>query len=468
MSVQVDESLAGELYCSVCEKLFEEGEVCPVDGTRLMKLVAPLDPMLGRELDGRYTIVEKIGQGGMGAIYRGTQHSIEREVAIKVIHTQYMSSTETIRRFLREAKLASRLNHPNAVGVVDFGQTEDGVFYLVMELIRGRTLDEMIKAGTKFTPRRIVRIARQVCDALAAAHALEIIHRDLKPANIMLLDEHPDFVKVLDFGLAKSLATEATTMSGSGLLGTPAFLPPEVALGARVDGRADLYSLGCILYLLGAQRLPFEAASPHELVALHGTKPAPAMTGVPEPLAKVIDRMLARDPNERFQTATEAREALEDAVVRFKPDAMDTPMPVENAQPRRRSNTDLDLLLRGRVYAVSRCETPALGRGSGRGCDRGCDRERRLDRALELIRRHQVIGGRVRGTRITTFAAAAAGRGTTGAGRGATGGAPAYRRDAHATPSQSCDEASQATTAQSDTHDPALSRRRASVLTCAL
>jgi serine/threonine-protein kinase len=314
----LDSKPTGELYCPSCEKQFHAGERCPTDGTRLVKLVAQLDPFIGRELDGRYTILEKLGQGGMGAVYRGSQHSVGRDCAIKVISAHLVSDAEVIKRFLREAKLASRLSHPNAVSVLDFGQTDDGVFYLAMELVTGRTLDQVYKAEGKFRPERVARIGAQVCDALEGAHALQIVHRDLKPSNIMLLDRGRDLLKVLDFGLAKSLAPDqtSTTMTDAGaLLGTPAFMPPELANGRPCDGRADLYSLGCVLYLLGSGRLPFLSTSAHELVSMHGsTEKAPPMMGVPNSLAMVVDRLLEKDPDARYQSAAEAREALEAAV----------------------------------------------------------------------------------------------------------------------------------------------------------
>ena len=269
------------------------GERCPSDGTRLVRLKARIDPFLGRDLDGRYTVLEKLGSGAMGAVYRAQQHSVDREVAIKVVNPSLVSSPDVIKRFLRETKLAGRLSHPNAVGVLDSGQTDDGVFYLVMELVSGRTLDEVIKAERVFKPERVVRIGVQVCDALESAHELAIIHRDLKPANIMLTGR--DLVKVLDFGLAKSMSPDQTsaTMTGYGsVVGTPAFMPPELATGEPCDARSDLYSLGVILYLLGSGHLPFESESVHELMALHGgPDPAPPMTGVPPALAAVIDRM---------------------------------------------------------------------------------------------------------------------------------------------------------------------------------
>ena len=304
---------ATELYCPACEKMFAARTQCPDDGTELVRLVAPRDPLIGRELDGKFTILEKLGEGGMGTVYRGAQHSVGREVAIKLLHGKAVASPDAIRRFLREAKLASRLNHPNAVGVHEFGQTDDGMFYLVMELVSGRTLDRVITEDGVLPPERVVRIGVQVCEALEGAHALSIVHRDLKPSNIMLLARGRDLVKVVDFGLAKSITAEAanTTTNAGALLGTPAFMPPELARAEACDGRADLYSLGCVLYLLGSGKLPFSSTSVHELIAMHSSERVPAMGSVPAALARVIERLLEKDPADRYQTAAEARDALE-------------------------------------------------------------------------------------------------------------------------------------------------------------
>jgi len=316
-STVADSSAPGEFYCPICEQAFAFGGTCPTDGNKLIRLGAEVDPFLGRDLDDKYTILEKLGQGGMGSVYRAEQRGLDREVAIKVVHAQRISSPDVIKRFFREAKLASRLGHPNAVGVIDFGQTEEGVCYLVMELVAGRTLQEVFEAEGVLPPERLVRIAVQICDALECAHALQIVHRDLKPSNAMLLAHGRDFVKILDFGLAKSVASDdATPVTITGaLLGTPAYMAPELALGKPCDGRADLYSLGVMLYQLGSGRLPFQSSSPHELISLHGNELAPAMTGVPRALAKVIDRLLRKDPADRHPTAAAVREALERALV---------------------------------------------------------------------------------------------------------------------------------------------------------
>ena len=316
MSATADPGAPGEYYCPSCEQAYAVAGACPRDRTKLIRIGGGIDPLLGRNLDDQYTLLEKLGQGGMGAVYRAEQRGLGREVAVKVVDPQRASSPDMIKRFLREAKLASRLGHPHAVGVIDFGQTDDGLCYLVMELVTGRTLEAVFTAEGVFPPARLVRIATQLCDALECAHALQIVHRDLKPANAMLLDQGRDFVKILDFGLAKlvtSVGVTAVTVSGT-VLGTPAYMSPEHARGLPCDGRADLYSLGVMLYLLGSGRLPFQASSPHEMMAMHDREPAPPMSGVPRALAQVIGRLLRKDPAERYPTAAAAREALEAAL----------------------------------------------------------------------------------------------------------------------------------------------------------
>ncbi len=303
----------GERYCPACERTFPDGERCPEDGTRLVR-IATRD-LVGRDLDGRYRIVAKLGEGAMGAVYRADQQAVGRAVAIKVMSPTLVVDPVVVKRFLREAKLASRLNHPHAVAVLDFGQTDDGLFYLVMELVEGKTLDREIAQRGAMSPERVVKIGVQILDALDGAHTLQIVHRDLKPSNVMLLDD--DRVKVLDFGLAKSLLPDvhnATMTNAGALVGTPAFMPPELVTGRDSDERADLYSLGCVLYTAVMGEQPFVATTVHELIAMHASEPPPPMVGVPGGLAVVIGKLLEKDPERRYRTATKAREALEIAL----------------------------------------------------------------------------------------------------------------------------------------------------------
>lgn len=305
-----------EQYCPACDRSFPPGtERCPSDGTLLVRIAARQDALIGRELGGRYTLKAQLGAGGMGTVYRAWQHSVGREVAIKVIHTARNTDALTCKRFLREAKLTSRLSHPNTVAVLDFGQEGDGLLYLVMELVQGRTLDQVLKSESPFSIERMVRIGTQICDALEPAHRLSIIHRDLKPSNIMVLDDPPgrDLIKVLDFGLAKSLAGEDSMTTGSdAIVGTPSYFPPEMAsANARPDARSDLYSLGVILYRMVAGRLPFEARDAHTMVMMHlRSPPAPLPDSVPKVVANLILRLLQKDPAARYQSAAQVREAL--------------------------------------------------------------------------------------------------------------------------------------------------------------
>jgi serine/threonine-protein kinase len=283
--------------------------------SRLAKLKARPDALLGRVFDGRYEIKAALGQGGMGTVYRGWQLSVDREVAIKVIHPKLASDRIAVKRFLREVRLASRLNPPTVVNVYDSGHTEDGILYLVMELLRGHTLARELEAMRALPVRRVVTIALQLCDALDSAHAQQIIHRDLKPGNIVILDDPPgrDLIKVLDFGLAKTLVAETTSLvtQTDAVLGTPLYMAPEQIESKATDHRADLYALGCILYQMVSGRPPFLGDNPNAVLAKHLSEVAPVLPdGVPEPLAGAIAKLMEKDPARRTASAAAVRTAL--------------------------------------------------------------------------------------------------------------------------------------------------------------
>lgn len=308
---------AEEAYCSACNQSFPaDAKHCPNDGARLIKLAAERDDLIGRVLDERYEIRAPLGKGGMGTVYRGWQLSVDREVAIKVIHPKLSNDRSAVKRFLREARLASRLSQPNIVNVYDFGQSE-GVLYLVMELLRGHTLASELGQGRRINPKRTMVIASQLCDALEAAHAQGIVHRDLKPSNIVILDDPPgrDLIKVLDFGLAKSLIQDSGSVvtNTDALLGTPLYMAPEQIEGKVSDQRADLYSLGCILYEMLTGRPPFVDNAVSAVLARHVHDAHAALPPhVPPKLRGLIDKLLAKTADERLQTAGEVRRILED------------------------------------------------------------------------------------------------------------------------------------------------------------
>ncbi len=282
-------------------------------------------------LPGGYLILELVGIGGMGRVYRAEQTNLGRTVAVKIIHPHLVGEENTAARFITEARAASRLNHPNSVGIIDFGKTPDGQLYLVMEFLRGRDLARVTHEDGALPFRRIVDVLRQTLAALAEAHNANIIHRDLKPENIILepVRSGGDFVKVVDFGLAKMRAeTQQPGITSPGIVcGTPEYMSPEQARGDPLDPRSDLYSVGVILYQLITGRLPFEAESPTQVVLAHLTE-APKNPNdvaperqIPKPLVEVALRALAKDPKDRYQDsdafAAELARALNQAEERI-------------------------------------------------------------------------------------------------------------------------------------------------------
>ena len=311
------------------------------------------DPYLDQEVAGQFRIVEKIGKGGMGAVYKAEQPDMNRYVAIKILHSRYLSRSDLVSRFRREARAMSQLSHPNTARVFLYGQLDDGACYFVMEHLVGQNLAQLVRAEGAMKPKRAIRIMIQVCSALEEAHQAGIVHRDLKPENIFVTTQGGirDFPKVLDFGLAK--VTERQMRPGSMVLtqqgmvfGTPEFMSPEQAHGKTLDARSDIYSLGIILYELLTGKLPFDAKQPIEYIQLHvNATPIPLSERLPGAtfppgLEDVIMASLAKKPEERYASAADFAAAL-DSVLQAEageggPISLPTPIPavpVPNPHP---------------------------------------------------------------------------------------------------------------------------------------
>jgi serine/threonine-protein kinase len=286
------------------------------------------DPLVGRALPGGYLILELVGIGGMGRVYRAEQTNLGRTVAVKIIHPHLVGEENAAARFITEARAASRLNHPNSVAIIDFGKSPDGQLYLVMEFLRGRDLARVIYDDGPLPFRRIVDVLRQTLAALAEAHTENIIHRDLKPENIILepVRSGADFVKVVDFGLAKMrVETQQRGITSPGIVcGTPEYMSPEQARGDELDARSDLYAVGVILYQLLTGRLPFEAESPTQVVLAHLTQQPQDPREVapdrqlPKPLVDVVLKALSKDAKDRYQDADEFAAALAEALAQVE------------------------------------------------------------------------------------------------------------------------------------------------------
>ncbi len=265
------------------------------------------DPLIGRTIGGRYRLIQRLGTGGMSSVYLARHVLIDRLMAIKTLRRDLASDPVQRDRFIREARAVNRINHANIVEITDFGESEDGLVYLVMEYIAGESLLKAMGAGP-FAPLRALDIAEQAGSALARAHQMGVIHRDLKPENMILVElrDRKDFLKILDFGIAK--ITDAPSLTGSQqIFGTPGYIAPEYIQSTAIDGRADLYSLGVILYELVTGALPFDYEYPGDLLVKHVTetpfKPSARKADVPAPMEAFILRCLQKNPDERFRDA---------------------------------------------------------------------------------------------------------------------------------------------------------------------
>jgi eukaryotic-like serine/threonine-protein kinase len=282
---------------------------CPLDGATLVHLP---DPLIGRMVGGRYRVEKRIGAGGMGTVYRARHEMLERDVAIKFLAPELAVDESHRTRFLREARAANRINHEHIIDITDFGDTGDGLVYLVMEYLDGVPLGRVIARGP-LALERAMRIALQMAWALGRAHELDVVHRDVKPDNVYLLASHGgDFVKILDFGLAHMKGELRLTASGT-VFGTPEYMAPEQARGMRATGATDLYALGCVLFEMVTGKLPFTGPTPN-LILQHMREAPPRLAsvvpGVPPPLDDLVAQLLEKDPAARPASAYEVATTL--------------------------------------------------------------------------------------------------------------------------------------------------------------
>jgi serine/threonine-protein kinase len=284
------------------------------------------DPLIGTIVAGRYRIIEPLGRGGMGVVYRVEHARIGKLMALKLLTGELSRDQEVVARFKREALMVSKLSHPNTVQVFDFGVSE-GLTYLAMEYLRGDDLGRIVRKTGPLSPERCSRVIIQVCSSLAEAHEIGIVHRDLKPENIFILSGQPgnDVVKVLDFGLAKLRESQelGEVTSRGAIVGTPYYMSPEQIRGEAADPRSDVYSLGALMYAALTGEPVFDAPRPMGVLTKHLTdRPVSPSSrfpslGIPPGMSAVVMRALEKNPEQRFQTVTELQEALVAEVRRF-------------------------------------------------------------------------------------------------------------------------------------------------------
>src|SRR4026207_181986 len=291
--------------------------LCPADGVALEK---DPDSLVGTTLAGKYRIDARLNEGGMGTVYRGTHGLLDKTAALKAPRPSIAAHEKVVGRFSREARAASRISHPNALSVTDFGEDESGHVFLVMEFLSGKTLKQLIRDEGPLPLARVVDITRQVGDALNAAHSQGVVHRDLKSDNIMLLDTMTgDHAEVVAFGIAKINEPDGvvdTNLTAPNLvIGTPQYMSPEqCSQDVEIDSRSDIYSLGVILFEMLVGHVPFSGDSPTMVMMKHLQEPVPSVLeereDVPASVARVVARAMAKVRDNRYQNVAELIEDL--------------------------------------------------------------------------------------------------------------------------------------------------------------
>lgn len=313
-------------FCPVCDREFDSGNTCPDDGTVLLwKKTEEQDPRIGTVLKENYRLESKIGEGGMGTVYSATQMPLGRTVAVKVLDVDARDASKQIKRFYREAKLLSALSHPNIVSLIDFGNTEEGVFFFIMEHLHGVELSDLVPERSPLPADEVVAIMQKTCAGVSAAHKNGLIHRDLKPSNIFLAknSDGSEIVKVLDFGIAKVHNDEGLsrlTQTGS-IVGTIGYISPELITGeGQPSEQSDVYSLGGILYFMLTNDNAYDGPSTRSILFKQLTEPPEPLNfdqfGYPASFKEVVLKAMAISPADRYKTVDELAQALTEAAAK--------------------------------------------------------------------------------------------------------------------------------------------------------
>ncbi len=305
------ENLDEAIYCGHCAAPLKPAARAPVPSYTETLRTQREELTTGSTFAGKYQIIEELGKGGMGRVYKALDTQVNEKVALKLIKPEIALDGETIERFRNELKLARKIRHKNVCRMFDLN-TSEGTYYITMEYVPGQDLKGLIRQSGRLTVETAVSIARQVCDGLEEAHALGIVHRDLKPGNIMI--DRDGHARIMDFGIARSLKAKGITGAGV-MIGTPEYMSPEQVEGKEVDERSDIYSLGIILYEMVAGRVPFEGDTPFTVGVKHKSEvpkpPKELNAQIPEDLNRVILKCLEKDKGKRYQSAGELRAELE-------------------------------------------------------------------------------------------------------------------------------------------------------------
>jgi serine/threonine protein kinase len=362
-------------FCGVCGHRFDESSADPA---------GQQDPYIGVVLNDRFVVEAKVGEGGFGAVYKGKQLGTGRQVALKLLHPEMTQDENLVARFRREGLVMCNLRDAHTVTTYDFDQTRDGTLFIAMELLEGKSLHDVFYSQAPIDWRRMLKIASQMCSALAEAHGQGIVHRDLKPENIYLENRSgdPEFVKVLDFGIAKVMrgdGSQAPQLTATGqTLGTLEYMSPEQLMGKELDGRSDIYTVGVLIYEMITGRLPFpDAKGPAALITaqLREVPELPSMVNragnIPAAVDQLVLRMLAKDKNQRFANVDELRTAMTEVLQ--SPQPASAPAPAAALPQGGQSDA-------GRAVAVSRKgapdpapATPARGDARGRAAGKSGD-----------------------------------------------------------------------------------------------